>query len=148
MNRIGKLFRRTPRERALFLEALLRLAWARLLVRTTPFRRLAPHLGRPQAETPLTITPGERALAVEISWAVQAAARHVPLRFVCLPQALAAKWMLQRRGLASTLYLGVAPGLQTPDVLTAHAWLRAGDKVITGDHEMGYYVTVATFAAK
>lgn len=148
MTRIQKLFRRRPRERALFIEALLRLAWAKFLVRVIPFRRLAPNLGRPQAETTSTISPEERALAVEISWAVQAAARHVPLRFVCLPQALAAKRMLQNRGLPSTLYLGVAPGLETPDTVSAHAWLRAGDKIVTGEHEIGQYAVVATFAAK
>jgi len=37
---------------------------------------------------------------LRVAWAVQAVVRHVPLGFVCLPQAMAAKWMLRRRRLA------------------------------------------------
>lgn len=100
MNRPAKFFRRRLGDRRLFLAALGNLLWAKFLVHAIPFRRLAPHLGRAQAETPATITARERALAVEISWAVQAAARHVPLGFVCLPQAIAAQRMLRHRGIA------------------------------------------------
>ena len=129
----------------MFFEALLALAWAKVLVHTIPFRRLAPRLGLAQTESPAIITAAERALAVEVSWAVQAAARHIPLRFVCLPQAIAAKWMLRRRGLATTLYLGVAPDRAKPDAIAAHAWLRAGDKIVTGEIEAARHRAIATF---
>jgi len=147
MNTFTRFFQRTGRERALFFEALLYLAWAKILVRTLPFRRLAARLGQAQRQTPETITPRERALAVDISWAVQAAARHVPLGFVCLPQAIAAHRMLRRRGLPATLYLGVASDPAKREILTAHAWLRAGDKIVTGENEIAGHVVVATFAS-
>lgn len=146
MNRTAKFFRRDWGERLLLLEALLWLAWAKLLVHVVPFRYLAPRLGRAQTETPVTISAAERAVAVEVSWAVQATARHVPLRFVCLPQAIAAKWMLRRRGLPSTLYLGVTPDKKSPELLSAHAWLRVGDKVVTGEREAARHQVLATFA--
>lgn len=141
-----KFFRRTPRDRALFVEALFALSWAKICVHLLAFRRLAPRLGAAQTETPTIIAPTERAMAVDVSWAVQAAARHVPLRFVCLPQAIAAKQMLRRRGIATTLYLGVSPDREKPEAIAAHAWLRAGDKIVTGEEEMARHRAIAWFA--
>jgi len=79
---------------------------------------------------------------------VQAVARHLPWRFVCLPQAIAAQRMLRRRGVASTLYLGVAPDREKPDAIAAHAWLRAGDKIVTGERESRHQRQVASFACE
>ena len=148
MSAIAKFFRRSRSDRALFCEALLALAWAKLQVHTVPFRRLAPDLGRTQAETSPAIPPGERATAVRISWAVQTAARYVPLGFVCLPQAIAAQRLLRRRGIASTLYLGVAPDRENRAAIAAHAWLRAGDKIVTGEHEAARHRQLASFAGR
>ena len=138
------LFRSSWRKRALLLEALMWLGWAKLLLLLVPFRWLAPHLGLAQRESPAAITPAELDLAEHVSWAVQTVAAHVPLGFVCLPQAIAAKWMLRRRHMASTLYLGVTRPAEVK--FTAHAWLRAGDKILTGQAESRMHSTLATFA--
>lgn len=130
--------------RCLLLEALAWLSWAKLLLLLVPFRWIAPRLGKLKAQSSAALTEKERRLVARISWAVQSVAAHVPLGFVCLPQAMAAKWMLRRRRLASTLYLGVA---QLDKVkFTAHAWLRAGDKILTGQAESLTHSTIATFA--
>jgi hypothetical protein len=144
MRRLGKFLRHDWAARALLLEALAWLCWAKLLLRLFPFRWIAPRLGRLQAESAPAVPQQERPRVQRISWAVQAVARHVPLGLVCLPQAMAAKWMLRRRRIASTLYLGVA----RPDeaTLTAHAWLRAGDRILTGRAESRTHQTIATFA--
>jgi len=144
MKQLFKFLGRAPADRRFLLEALAWLCWAELLLLLVPFRWIAPRLGRVTAQSPLTINDAERQLALRVSWAVQSIARHVPLRFVCLPQAIAAKWMLRRRGLPSTLYLGLRPGGALK--LSAHAWLRVGDQILTGragsfNHEM-----IATFA--
>jgi hypothetical protein len=146
MTRLKKILRRGWRDRLWLLEAFACLSIAKIMVHTVPFRWYAPRLGRTDAETTDTISPAERALAVKVSWAVQAAARHAPLGFVCLPQALAAKWMLQRRGLPSTLYFGVALNAATKSGMLAHAWVRAGDKILTGEREAAHHVVVARFA--
>lgn len=146
MTWLRKILRRGWRDRLWLLEALAFLSIAKILVHTLPFRWYAPRLGRTEAETAATIPPAERALAVKVSWAVQAAARHAPLGFVCLPQALAAKWMLQRRGLPSTLYFGVALDAAKKTGMLAHAWVRAGDKILTGESGAARHVVVARFA--
>lgn len=146
MSRWQKFLRRSGRERLLFLEALAGLCWDKARVALVPFHRIAPGLGAPQRETPPAIATAQRAVAVEVSWAVQAVARHSPVAFVCLPQAIAAQRMLRRRGIASTLYLGVAPDRAAPALLQAHAWLRAGDKIVTGEHEATRHRALAWFA--
>lgn len=77
---------------------------------------------------------------VRVAWAIGAAARRTPWRSKCLEQAIAAKLMLRRRQVPSTMYLGVALSRD------AHAWLRVGavDLIGGGGHE-GFAV-VATFA--
>ncbi len=143
MGRLGKFLRRDGPGRLLLCEALAWLCWVKLLLLLVPFRWLAPRLGKAMTESPPEISPAERALALRISWAVQSVAAHIPIGFVCPPQAMAAKWMLRRRRLASTLYLGVArPG---ESKLTAHAWLRVGDKILTGRAESFTHSTIATF---
>lgn len=143
---LRKFFLRSWRDRALFCEALVSLTWSKALLSVVPFRWLAPRFGRLQSETSAAISPNDRAVAVDISWAVQAAARHVPLGFVCLPQAMAAQRMLSRRGIPSTLYLGVAPDRSDARSIQAHAWLRAGDKIVTGEAEAAHHGKLASFA--
>lgn len=146
MKSLRRFLRRGGRDRGLCYEAFVELTRAKILIHTLPFRRLAPGFGRAQGLTPDTIAPAERAVASKVSWAVQAVARHAPLGFVCLPQAIAAQRMLRRRGVASTLYLGVALGRNEPAALTAHAWLRAGDKIVTGEIEARHHRPLAWFA--
>jgi hypothetical protein len=143
MNRLKKFLRCGGTDRRLLIEALALLCWARLLIRVVPFRRIAPHLGQAMKESPVNIGDAERQLASRIAWAVQAVVRNAPLGFVCLPQAIAAKWMLRRRRVPSTLYLGLQ---RKEDVdLTAHAWLRVGDRILTGRAESLNHTAIAMF---
>ena len=120
-------------------EALAYLALARAAVIVLPFRVLSRRLGVRHAETPAAATsdPASR----RVAWAIAAAARRAPWRTECLEQAVAAKAMLRRRGIPSTLYLGMA---RNPTA--AHAWLRVGDLNVTGGRDVAQYAVVASFA--
>jgi hypothetical protein len=111
--------------RLLILEAGLMLGLARLIVLTVPFRRIAPWLAR----APETGRCDE-ALAARVREAVATAARNAPWNAVCLPQAMAAKAMLARRGCGSSFRLGAS--YDSRGKLIAHAWLEAGGAVIIG----------------
>jgi hypothetical protein len=76
-----------------------------------------------------------------VGWAVAVAARRTPWRSLCLEQAIAAKMMLRRRGIASTMYLGV-----TARPVHAHAWVRIGDLNVTGGSDVDRFAVVAMFA--
>lgn len=144
MRRLRKFLAHDWTGRLLLFEALAWLCWVKLLLVCVPFRWIAPYLGRPMVQSPPNVPVAARALALRISWAVQSVAKHVPFGFVCLPQAIAAKWMLRRRRLASTLYLGLARPEEAK--FSAHAWLRAGDRILTGRTESLTHSPIATFA--
>jgi len=112
-------------DRLLVCEAAVMLAISRLIIFTVPLRFMAPWFLR----APETRACDE-ALLLRVRQAVATAARNVPWNAVCLPQAMAAKAMLARRGCGSSLHFGVAK--DTQGKLIAHAWLVAGGSVVVG----------------
>ena len=105
---------------------------ARVQLVMLPFQRLAARLGGvvlPDAGHVVPPSDQVAAVAREIRWAVACAARHVPFEAVCLPQAIAAKKMLARRGVKGVLHFGVA---RSEGSLDAHAWVDAAGVEVTG----------------
>ena len=145
MGRLGKFVKLSSKERRALLEAVLGLGAARLVVLCLPFRRVSPYLGKHMAQSPTETAPEEREAATLVSWAVNTAARHLPWECWCLARAMTGKWMLNRRGVSSTVYLGLTRGEEKK--LAAHAWLRSGDVVLTGAHEIerDRYTIISTF---
>lgn len=130
--------------RQMVLEAFLYLGLARLAILIIPFRTIAPYLGQLGASTPESTEPLSQNTARQVSWAVSTASRHTPWQSRCLAQAIAAKMMLRRRGLASTLYLGLKKAGEKS--LDAHAWLRYGDIILTGGESLDMFTVISTFA--
>jgi hypothetical protein len=140
-------YRRLPRSRKRLLrEALIALALARSAMACLPFRRIAAWLGTPGTETPPTATDGQILLADRIGWAVATLARRVPWDARCLAQALAATWMLRRRGLEGTVSFGADRGESRQ--FLAHAWLRFGPRLVTGGPGRERFKTLTTFSRK
>jgi len=144
-------FARVPgARRALLIEATCWLLVARLCLLLVPFPRLANRLGT-------LVPPGDQRalranragapehvwLAREIGWAVTAAARHVPFKAVCLPQALAARIMLRRRGVVCVVHFGAAKGRKKS--FAAHAWLDAAGVEVTGYPQALAFAEIACF---
>ncbi|MNN65868.1 hypothetical protein D3C81_1814050 [compost metagenome] len=59
-------------------------------------------------------------------------------------RAVAGLKMLEKRGIDSTLYMGVAKDKQGR--MIAHAWLRSGSYYVSGDDVMKGFVVVEKFA--
>ncbi len=73
-------------------------------------------------------------LAEDIGWAVTRAARYLPFKAVCLPQAMAARVMLERRGVKSIMHFGAAKGAQKPlDARLARRRRRRSDRLSGGE---------------
>jgi hypothetical protein len=123
--------RLTWSELRLLLEALAWLAVMRIGVALLSFKRLARLAGCAPGERHRPLRADELALVRRIGWAVRAAAPRAPWQSLCLAQGLATATMLRRCRLPGTLYLGVAKS--GDDTMQAHAWLRCGDDVLTGD---------------
>jgi hypothetical protein len=136
--------------RALLAEAAIYLLMARLALVFVPFPHLARRLGTfvpptdPRAfAVRQTVSPEQARLAEEIGWAVTRAARYLPFRAVCLPQAMAARVMLKRRGVQSVMHFGAARGQEKP--LDAHAWLDAAGIEVTGYPVAKNFAEIACF---
>jgi hypothetical protein len=142
---LHRYLRRPWGERLLLLEALACLGLTRLALLLLPFRRLLPLLGQQQRDTPEADTPTFHPALQAVARAVAATSRHTPWESACLVQALAAKLMLKRRDIPSTLYLGVA---KEDNKLTAHAWLRSGSFILTGGADRERFTIISTFAEK
>jgi len=134
-------------QRLVLLEAACYLTAAQLAVHLLPFRWLAPRLGRMGGETNArSITAERQRQAQQVGWAVTALARRLPWDSKCLAQAVAGKWMLQRRGLPSILYLGIDHGSGEENWLVAHAWLLCGTDFVTGEPRHERFQVLATFS--
>lgn len=94
----------------------------------------------------MTAEPTDLHLARMIGGAIRSAVNYTPWESVCLPQAVAAKWMLKRRRIPCTVYLGVMKDDNKPDKLAAHAWIRCGQAILTGAKGHRQYTVVSTFS--
>lgn len=136
-------------------EAAAFLALADVSLRLLRFRRTARLLGLrsragPADEPSGPGTPLEAApeAAVRCGWAVRATAARMPAGGACLAQALACSAMVARRGMATTVHLGMARGhANGVEGLEAHAWTRCGAAVLTGAPHHDRYTPVAAFDA-
>lgn len=145
---LARLSQVGPRGRRLVAEAVLCLLAARLALVFVPFPKLAQRLGRfvPPDQAPRfggPPTAQKVQSATDIGWAVTRAARYVPFKAVCLPQAIAAHAMLKRRGIASVMHFGAAFGMDKP--LDAHAWLDAAGVEVTGYPVAKSFAEIACF---
>lgn len=131
-------------DRFLFVEAFLRLGIARFFVAAVPLRRWSHRLGTHMRESAREANETNIGLLGRVRWAILAASRRAPWRCKCLEQGIAAKRMLRARGVANTLYLGVARGRDA--AVDAHAWLRSGDVFVTGGDGSHRFTVVSTFA--
>lgn len=122
------------------MEAWFLSGLARLAISLLPFRAITPFLGQAGAESREEETAALEHTIRKVAWALGAAGRRTPWASTCLAMALAGRAMLHRRGLSSTLTLGLAPGL------AAHAWLRCGAIMVSGGEEATTFTPVAHFA--
>jgi hypothetical protein len=143
---LAKLRRRSPAEQRLLVQSVLTLALMRAAIRL-PFATVSRMMGLHQGESSAVADAGTVARAEVIGWAVRTAASHTPWESTCLVQALAAAALLRRRHIEGTLYLGVAKQADAREALSAHAWLRCGELVLTGDAGRLRYTPIASFAS-
>lgn len=124
--------------RLLVIEAAVMLSIAALCLRLLPFRHVVRLLiGRPAIGGAPAEAAGPVSGAIwRVSRAVGRAAALLPFPVLCLPQAIAAKALLGRRGYGASLHLSARLGGDTEPA--AHAWLIwEGRPVIGGGMPAG-----------
>lgn len=132
------------RMQALLIEAALALTVARVALWLLPFRRIASRLGQTGAQSSTQLHEAAEKRAAHIGFAVDWMGRHLPWENKCLHKSLATTWMLQRRGIPSTLYFGVRK--QEGRDFSAHAWVRCGHRLVSGAEGHETFKVISTFA--
>lgn len=130
--------RPSVRRRKYIREAVAAIVVARIAFLILPARRLLDWTSRPPA-------PINRFAIAEIDRVTLAIKHASGLRWVGitqLPCIAAAQWMLQRRGIASCICLGVAAEAGGP---VPRAWLEVGSQIVLGDAGASRFVRLQAF---
>jgi hypothetical protein len=124
VNNIRKFILLPREERALFLEAVLLLYLSKVLL-FLPFRFCIKCLKTSHEMT----TDVDTIQLKKIRYAVSRANKLAFWKNICLVKSFAARLMLQRRGIASIMQLGLQ--IRNGKELFAHAWLVSGEFQVT-----------------
>ena len=130
---------RRARDWLLVAEAALWLGLATVLRRCVSFDRLGK-LGLTTREA----IEAQPAVISAVRWAVNGVADRAPWPVQCFDRGLAARWLLWRRGLCSTLYFGARPG--GSEGVEAHVWLKSHGQDVVGCENAGDFAVLAAFS--
>ena len=136
MRLLVTFLRLTPRQRSMALEAAAHLALARVLVRHVPMRWWRGRLNAVVAGA--TDRAGARGAGRAVGGMVRRVARHLPFEAACLPQAMAAQWMLRRRHVVSRLVFGIRRVARNGKT-AYHAWLTVDGQPVIGGRNAGAF---------
>lgn len=135
-------FLRYNRKKKLTLAIWFLTAFYRALILLVPPKKLQPYWGIQGEESAQTDTVANYRQAVRIAKEVVRIADKTPWESKCLVRALTTQRLVHRKGIETTLYLGV--GKDDNGKMIAHAWIRCGEIYLTGG-DGSQYSTVARF---
>lgn len=110
-------------------------AWFRFCIKFVEMKKLQPHFGICGEESPETASEEDYQYARLVGRQVGRSANKTPWESKCLVRALTAQKLLKKKGIESTMYLGVKT---EEGKMVAHAWLRVGKLYVTGGNGEGY----------
>ena len=129
--------------KALYLEAVFFLLVWHILSKILPLSWYKRFFGKRTNETSTPVDPLPSPIALKISYVVNLSAQLVPWKPVCYPQALAAKSMLQIRGLDSLLYFGAKGDNQK--LIKLHCWINHRGHILTGKRGHKSYTVIQIY---
>lgn len=143
IKRINKfLFKVSIKEKLLFVEAFFLTGLMRAKILKVPFNKLKEELGTYNTESVDDVVIDDYKKAKIVRYVVVTISKFTPWESLCLVQAMTVQRMLKKRGISTTIYLGVNKENQN---MVAHAWIRCGKMFVTGGDGSGY-ATVAKFS--
>ncbi len=140
---ISRFFKLNRSERNLFLLTFTKTSIISILIFCVPRRIVLRKIGVLGVESIPEIPEENQIIVQQVVKSIQRTVRYTPWKTSCFAKAISAKDILKRKGIKSTLYLGV--GKDGLNKLTAHAWLRCGSVIVTGKEEMHRFTVVAFF---
>ena len=138
---IKKFIKIPLREKKTVIEVVILLLYGRILL-LLPYRFMKSFFGSYNEEASNDKTVNIRELR-RISSYIRRIGERLPWKCTCLVNAIAAKIMLRRRKIPSTIFFGMAKN--SDDKIAAHAWVKCGDIYVTGEHTEHEYKSVGHF---
>ncbi len=127
----------------LFITGMLSLYFS-LIVLAFPFKFIVSILGTKAKVLSNELSLPEIQKVKRVEKCISRLSRHFPVKIKCLPKAMAAKYILKRYGLESTLYIGVS--LEKAKSFHAHAWLVCGGIIVSGKEEVDQFKSLVFFS--
>ena len=132
----------SKQERKILNRTFFWLIRAFVLVRFIPLKWFSSLLGEFRKEIEVESLQIDTILNVKKN--IRRAKRILPFRVKCFEEAIAAKKVLEKEGVKSTLYLGVDKN--TENELIAHAWLKVGELFVTGESRTQEFKVVGFYS--
>ena len=142
---LKKIFTTSFSDYLFLVEAIITSGIIRFIILFIPMRKFASFLGEQDKSSPTDNIAAHASKIEKIRLAVARTSRVTPWRCMCYEQAFTAKILLQRRNIPSTLYFGVRKN-SSENKIDAHAWLRTGNRIITGKKNMHTFKEIARFS--
>ena len=134
LKRLRRVLELSPAERGILAQAWGLFVVVDLGLKILPFKHLLTLCQKWPASNGRDVAPVPSPSLARVVWLVEVAGRYTPVNGTCLRKALVLSWILGRRGIATTLRIGVARRGGTS--LTAHAWLERGGEALLGQAEV------------
>ena len=132
------------RKQLMFIEAFILSGVYRFMVLYLPFKYVKKRLGVPKKESAKEESVEVYRLAKEIRGLVLLVCKYTPWESKCLIRAMLVQHFLKRKKIATTIYLGV--NKDDLNNMKAHAWIRCGEMIVTGQYEKDHFIQVAYFS--
>jgi len=138
-------FRRFPRQKKILLiNFFLCLCYSRILLKTTSFKKLAARLADPMTESSIHSDNESIKIVQKIGKAIHKVSNYTPFRSLCVKQDFTLMYILKKRDIALTIYLGVLK-VEGESKLKAQAWTRVGNVYPTGNKGNEAFTIISTF---
>jgi hypothetical protein len=138
-----RYFKISREERRVFLKALYLLLVWKIKIAILPMPAYVKLFGQKGNEEDFA-DRSQDAIIKKIQIAVRRADSVLPWKSKCLTEAIATKRLLEGREIKSTLFLGVAK--DEDQKLIAHAWIKWGDRIISGARGHENFTVVQKFS--
>ena len=134
---VTRFYRLSNEERRILVRAAFVLTAAAIAVAVLPFRT-AIRFGLVRLAGRSTLRP------LDYVWAVEAVARRLPWRTVCIQKGLAVQRLLRGDGVDAVLHYGARRSPESGE-LEAHVWVSVGGQTIIGGEDAAGLPEIARF---
>ena len=136
------LFRVPTNDKILIIQLLLRLLYCSVIIKIRSFKKLAPKIGIEGVEVSEEDDKTHELYLRKVAYFTVRVAKYIPWPCLCLAQAIAVKGLLEKKGIPSTMYLGLN---KVGSEMKAHAWLRCGSRIVTGKSGYESFSVISKF---